>query len=121
MLGETAQESRLRPMLVEFSETVETVFEHSAPLMTFPPSLAKKYNLQIWQRFDTSVSRTLNLANAIVDIGLQNINKSSRMGLIAEMRALGMSPAVIKRIFVDLIIAAGDTVGLNFNLELSNI
>lgn len=110
MLGETAQESRLSSLIVEFSETVEMVFEHSAPLMTFPPSLAKKWNLQIWQRFENSVTQTLNLANAIVDIGLQSINNQSRIGLIAEMHALGMQPEMIKRIFADLIIAAGDTV-----------
>lgn len=118
MLGETAQESRLRPLLVEFSKIVETVFDHSAPLMTFPPLLAKKYNLKIWKSFENSVTRTLNLANAIVDIGLESITTTSQMGMIAEMQALGMSPEIIKRIFVDLIIAAGDTVNTFFNLLL---
>lgn len=110
MLGETGQDDRLRPILDQFADTVESVFEHSAPLMTFPPALARKYNLRLWQRFEESVRLTLQLANAIVDIGLQRLQTSSRMGVIAEMTAMGMSADVIKRIFVDLIIAAGDTV-----------
>lgn len=114
MLGDTSQDRQLQPILEQFSDTVETVFQHSAPLMTFPPALARKYNLRLWQRFEDSVTLTLQLANSIVELGLQRLQSSSRMGVIADMTAMGMSADVIKRIFVDLIIAAGDTVRIEY-------
>lgn len=111
MLGDTAHDSRLLPLVDKFCAKVETVFEHSAPLMTFPPTIAQKYNLKLWQRFESSVTETLTLANAIIDFGLLSDNRSN--GLIAKMLESGMSPEDIKRIFIDLIMAAGDTVHFN--------
>lgn len=108
MIGDIrGTESReMNQLLPEFSVIVQDIFERTAPLMTVTPTFAKKYNLSIWKEFEKSVTRTLEIANEIVDIGM----KVNGNGLLKEMQANKMSTEMIKRIFVDLIIAAGDTV-----------
>ncbi|KAJ6641903.1 Cytochrome P450, mitochondrial [Pseudolycoriella hygida] len=107
MIGETHGEKNheINKLLPEFSLVVQKVFEHTAPLMIIPPTFARKYKLNIWHQFENSVTRTLEIANDIVDVGL----KMNGNGLLKEMQAHNMSTEVIKRIFADLIIAAGDT------------
>lgn len=106
MIGDTQGNRDINRLLPEFSVIVQDIFERTAPLMTIPPTFAKKYNLNIWSEFERSVTRTLEIANEIVDIGL----KVNGNGLLKEMQSNKMSTEMIKRIFVDLIIAAGDTV-----------
>lgn len=108
MLGDdkSIDKSEINKLLPEFSAIVQDIFENTAPLMTVPPTLARKYKLKIWSEFETSVTRTLEIANAIVDAGL----KMNSNGLLKEMQSNNMSTEMIKRIFIDLIIAAGDTV-----------
>lgn len=96
----------LNQLLPEFSVIVQDIFECTAPLMAIPATFAEKYKLSIWRRFEKSVTRTLEIANEIVDVGL----KMRGNGLLNEMQANKMSTEMIRRIFVDLIIAAGDTV-----------
>lgn len=108
MIGDmpAAESRKLDQLLPQFSEVVQEIFENTAPLMVVPPTLAIKYNLNIWTKFETSVTRTLEIANEIVEVGL----KANGNGIMKEMQANDMSTEMIKRIFVDLIIAAGDTV-----------
>lgn len=108
MIGDTHTNPELNQLLPEFTLIVQDIFESTAPLMTIPPAFAKKYNLRIWKQFEQSVSRTLEIANSIVNIGL----KINGNGLLKEMQANKMSTEMIRRIFIDLIIAAGDTVSL---------
>lgn len=96
----------LNQLLPEFSVIVQDIFECTAPLMAIPPTFARKYKLNIWSQFEKSVTRTLEIATEIVDVGL----KMNGNGLLKEMQANKMSTEMIKRIFIDLIIAAGDTV-----------
>lgn len=96
----------LNQLLPEFSAIVQDIFESTAPLMTIPPAFAQKYKLRTWTKFEKSVTKTLEIANSIVDIGL----KIDGNGLIKEMQTNNMSTEMIRRIFIDLIIAAGDTV-----------
>lgn len=108
MIGDThgGVKHEINQLLPEFSAIVQQIFERTAPLMSISPTFAQKYNLSIWSEFEKSVTRTLEIANEIVDIGM----KMNSNGLIKEMQANKMSTEMIKRIFVDLIIAAGDTV-----------
>lgn len=76
--------------------------------MVIPPTFAQKYNLKIWTEFEKSVTKTLEIANEIVEVGL----KMDGNGLLKEMQSNNMSTETMKRIFVDLIIAAGDTVNI---------
>lgn len=113
MIGDTRGNREINQLLPEFSVIVQEIFERTAPLMTIPPTFARKYNLKVWSDFEDSVVRTLEIANEIVDIGL----KVNGNGLLKEMQSNQMSTEMIKRIFVDLIIAAGDTVNNNNALE----
>lgn len=109
MLDETSKAILSKDQLNVFSVRVQKIFEHTAPLMTIPPEFAKKYNLSIWKRFEHSVSETMAMANDIIDIGLRH-HHPTQQSLLTQMIAAGMSMDIIKRIFIDLIIAAGDTV-----------
>lgn len=108
MIGDshTNDNLEIKQLLPKFSAIVQDIFESTAPLMTIPPSFARKYKLRVWSEFERSVTRTLEIADSIIDIGL----KINGNGLLREMQSSGMSTEMIKRIFIDLIIAAGDTV-----------
>lgn len=108
MIGNTheSNNAELEQLLPEFSVIVQDIFECTAPLMTIPPKFAQKYKLQMWTRFEKSVTRTLEIADLIVNIGL----KINGNGLLKEMQSNKMSTDMIRRIFIDLIVAAGDTV-----------
>ncbi|XP_055307004.1 cytochrome P450 315a1, mitochondrial [Sitodiplosis mosellana] len=98
--------NELRTTIDHFAQIVQKVFEDTVPFSSISPQLARKLHLPIWTKFERSVTDTLNIANEIIDFGL----KQSRCdGLLAEMKDLGMTTQMIKRIFIDLIIAAGDT------------
>ncbi|KAG4079752.1 hypothetical protein HA402_014883 [Bradysia odoriphaga] len=107
MIGDThgTEISKINQLLPKFSGIVQDIFERTAPLMVIPPTFAQKYNLNIWSEFEKSVTSTLEIANEIVEVGL----KMNGNGLLKEMQSNNMSTETIKRIFVDLIIAAGDT------------
>lgn len=96
----------LRRTIDHFAEVVQNVFEDTVPFATFSPTMARKLHLPIWQKFERSVTDTLHIANEIIDFGLK---QSDTDGLLHEMKNLGMTNEMIKRIFIDLIIAAGDT------------
>lgn len=94
------------PLIAEFAATVQNVFEDTVPFMSVSPQWARKFNLKIWNKFETSVHRTLSIASRIIDYGIAQCQCD---GLLNDMQQLGMSDEMIKRIFIDLIVAAGDT------------
>lgn len=104
--GKGAEVNEINNLLPEFTVIVQDIFEHTVPLMIVPPALAEKYKLKMWSKFESSVTRTLQIADQIVDIGL----KLNGNGLIREMQSHNMSTETIKRIFIDLFMAAADTV-----------
>lgn len=108
MVGDSydGKQHEMNKLLPEFSGIVQDIFDCTAPLMAIPPTFAQKYKLKIWSKFEKSVTRTLEIADEIVNVGL----KMNGNGLLKEMRDNQMSTEMIKRIFIDLIIAAGDTV-----------
>lgn len=102
---------KLTERINEFANNVHKIFENSANLMSFPPKLAKILRLKIWTQFEEDVTAVLKMGNEIIDMEIdqKNDSNSHEDGLFVKMRSAGMSLEVIKRIFVDLIIAAGDT------------
>lgn len=100
--------SQLEQRLSEFSDNVHKIFTNTTHLSSFPPKLAKLFNMKIWTDFESNVSLVLEQGNGIVDEIFEA--SSCDDGLVLRMKEAGMSLNIIKRIFVDLIIAAGDTV-----------
>lgn len=78
-------------------------------MAAIPPHLARKFQLNCWTVFERNVTESLKIANDVIEYGLQLGNRDDRDGLLREMQANDMSIELIKRIFIDLIIAAGDT------------
>lgn len=76
--------------------------------MSFPPLLAKQLGLRVWTQYVETASAILSMANRLVELSFKHsINEPC---LVAGMAQRGMDKNVIKRVFADLIIAAGDTV-----------
>lgn len=112
MFGESFDQietnSRLEKKLSEFTENVHKIFTSTTRLMSFPPKLAESLNLKRWTDFEENVNLVLQLGNGIVDEFLKESTCDD--GLVLKMKEVNMSLDMIKRIFVDLIVAAGDTV-----------
>ncbi|XP_039449492.1 cytochrome P450 315a1, mitochondrial isoform X3 [Culex pipiens pallens] len=110
MLGNsynTTNMAKLNTLVNDFSRTVHTIFQYSSELMMIPPHLADCLQLSAWKKFERLVPETLALANKIIDISLDDIERGD--GLLSKMQDCIASRDDIKRIFADLIIAAGDT------------
>lgn len=99
---------RLEEKLSEFTENVHKIFTSTTRLMSFPPKLAEALNLKRWTDFEENVNLVLQLGNGIFDEFLEE--SPCNDGLVLKMKEVDMSHDMIKRIFVDLIVAAGDTV-----------
>lgn len=103
--------AELEVKLCKFTDNVHKIFTSTTSLMSFPPKLAESLNLKRWTDFEENVSLVLNLGNEIFDEFVQG---STDEGLVLKMKEVDMPLEMIRRIFVDLIIAAGDTVGITF-------
>lgn len=111
MFGDTSDlQSRDIQMAVEdFSNNVHKIFESSSPLMNFPPKLAKLLGMKIWHQFAESVDQVLAKGYSVVDKFL-DLTSFYPGGLFEKLTDAEVPLEMIKRIFVDLVIAAGDTV-----------
>ncbi|KAH8383165.1 hypothetical protein KR009_007127, partial [Drosophila setifemur] len=111
----------IQSSLDNFTQIVHKVFEHSSRLMTFPPRLAQLLRLRIWRDFEANVDEVLQEGASIIDhcIGLQQQQQQDHehwehlhpheATLYHRLQAAEVPSEMIKRIFVDLVIAAGDT------------
>ncbi|XP_023170133.2 cytochrome P450 315a1, mitochondrial [Drosophila hydei] len=99
--------------LDEFTQIVHKVFKHSSQLMNFPPRLAQMLHLRIWRDFENNVGEVLKQGASIIElcISLQREQPQSEQeeALYHKLQAATVPSEMIKRIFVDLVIAAGDT------------
>lgn len=112
MFGTTASEKEnadLHSAVTDFSQIVHKIFESSSKLMNFPPKIAKKYRMKIWTDFEDSVQRALSQGCTIIDMYLQLCSEYPD-GLYGKLKESDTPLDMIKRLFVDLVIAAGDTV-----------
>lgn len=84
--------------------------------MNFPPRLAQLLHLRIWRDFESNVGEVLQQGASIIElcISLQRAQPPSEQeqeeALYHKLQAAAVPSEMIKRIFVDLVIAAGDTV-----------
>ncbi|XP_062539100.1 cytochrome P450 315a1, mitochondrial [Armigeres subalbatus] len=99
--------NRLSELVEQFSQTVYQIFLYSSKLMAVPPKLADRMQLDAWKQFETIVPKTLSIANKIIDISMDEIERGD--GLLSKLQDCISSRDTIKRIFADFIIAAGDT------------
>ncbi|XP_065089067.1 cytochrome P450 315a1, mitochondrial [Ochlerotatus camptorhynchus] len=98
---------KLNELVEQFSRTVYQIFIYSSKLMAIPPQLADRLQLDAWKQFEKIVPETLSIANNIIDISLDDIERGD--GLLSKLQDSITSRNCIKRIFADFIIAAGDT------------
>uniref|UniRef100_A0A182SVM3 Cytochrome P450 n=1 Tax=Anopheles maculatus TaxID=74869 RepID=A0A182SVM3_9DIPT len=110
MLGTTfsecQQSAEFRELVQQFSAVVYDIFRCSSELMNIPPAIADRLNVQPWQQFEKVVPETIRLATAIIEFGIAN--SQSKDGLL-ELMVQKLDKPLMMRIFVDFIIAAGDT------------
>uniref|UniRef100_A0A182QLY6 Cytochrome P450 n=1 Tax=Anopheles farauti TaxID=69004 RepID=A0A182QLY6_9DIPT len=112
MLGETfakcQQSAEFRALVERFSNVVYDIFRCSSELMNIPPALADRLNVQPWQQFEKVVPETIRLATAIIDHGMEHSRQETQDGLL-KLMVQKLDKSVMMRIFIDFIIAAGDT------------
>lgn len=101
------QKHILEPLVDVFAEQVHSIFAKSARFGVISASMAKYWQTGTWTDFEHNVSETLDLAHKIVDLVMDSMETDG--GLLMELEKQGMTRDVIQRIFVDLVIAAGDT------------
>lgn len=113
MFGETSDLESLDVQMAvdDFSNIVHKIFESSSPLMNFPPKLAKMLGLKMWLEFEESVNQVLAKGYHVIDLFLERTSAYPG-GLYEKLQDAEVPLEMIKRIFVDLVIAAGDTVSI---------
>ncbi|XP_053968516.1 cytochrome P450 315a1, mitochondrial [Anastrepha ludens] len=119
-----AEDERMAATMDEFSRIVHRIFDTSSALMTFPPLLARRLNMRIWRDFKASVEAVLQQGNSLIDQFIELPAPTAKKfckkvgadchdcggdALFQKLKLAGMPLDTIKRIFVDLVIAAGDT------------
>ena len=122
MFGSFATSSpQIEAHLNAFTHIVHKIFENSVKLMNFPPQLAKLLGLGMWQDFERNVAEVLQQGSQIIDMFLELSKEEEDYdgkanALFYMLHDAEMDTAMIKRIFVDLVIAAGDTVSRNADI-----
>ncbi|XP_034114638.1 cytochrome P450 315a1, mitochondrial [Drosophila albomicans] len=116
MFGSTALATvEMQTALDQFTQIVHKVFEHSSRLMNFPPKLAQLLHLRIWRDFEQNVSEVLKQGAAIIELCINTQSQQPQPAsegeeaLYHKLQAAAVPSEMIRRIFVDLVIAAGDT------------
>lgn len=110
---------KMQSALDQFTQIVHKVFEHSSRLMNFPPKVAQLLGLRIWRDFEENVSEVLQQGAAIIELCIKSQQEEIQMksqsereeALYHRLQAAAVPSEMIRRIFLDLVIAAGDTVG----------
>ncbi|XP_058127981.1 cytochrome P450 315a1, mitochondrial [Anopheles ziemanni] len=110
MLGKSFQMCQtsvvFQELIQQFSHVVYEIFQHTSELMNIPPAIADKLNVQAWQQFEKVVPETIRLATEIIEFGIQYKNTNS--GLL-DIMSEKLEKSLMMRIFIDFIVAAGDT------------
>uniref|UniRef100_A0A182PV89 Uncharacterized protein n=1 Tax=Anopheles epiroticus TaxID=199890 RepID=A0A182PV89_9DIPT len=100
------QSAEFRRLVQQFSATVYDIFRCSSELMNIPPAIADRLNVQPWQQFEKVVPETIRLATEIIEFGIANCQ--ARDGLL-DLMVQKLDKPLLMRIFIDFIVAAGDT------------
>lgn len=97
----------LDDLLSVLPKMIYSVFETTSKMNVLPVTIAERFQLPPWINFTNSVRNTLKYSNHLMDIILSECK--SKDGLIEKMREVNFSEDEIRRIVIDLILAAGDT------------
>lgn len=119
MLGSSYNQKNIKilePFIKEFSNTVHKIFEQSTKMYLIPSHVAQKWKFDSWTEFESTVTKSLDLAKAIVDIYINELEAGD--GILSKMLELKISRSDIERIFADVIIAAGDTTAFSLQWAL---
>lgn len=103
--------AELQLLVDQFSNEVHKIFKYSAKMFIVPPKLLKMINHKTWNQFEDLIDHTLAIGAQITDHCLDRVELKD--GMLLQMLEANIDREYIKGIFVDLIIAAGDTVSLN--------
>uniref|UniRef100_A0A336MFY3 CSON001125 protein n=1 Tax=Culicoides sonorensis TaxID=179676 RepID=A0A336MFY3_CULSO len=95
-------------LIEEFSKVVHKIFDFSSHLQSIPPQLADFFQINAWKNFVSVVNESLKLGNEITENAIANCPRNAR-GLLNQLKDKQFNDDQIKRLFIDLIIAAGDT------------
>lgn len=114
MLGHESEIEQIIPAntVAKFASVVREIFKFSSEIHAVPPKLAEALQLNGWVEFQRVVLESLAIGNEIIDLAL---GANVQAGLLVELKNAGLNNLEIQRVFVDLIIAAGDTVGQSLN------
>lgn len=88
------------------------IFDYSGQLSLLPVKLAMKLKLPLWNKFVVSVDNALEIVREVVK---EMIKIDEANGLIKLFTNEGIRGDDLVRIVADLILAAGDTVGIMKN------
>ncbi|KAJ8960832.1 hypothetical protein NQ318_020128 [Aromia moschata] len=107
--ADTYRQSRedIEPIVEILASTVQAVFETTSKLTLLPATLAARYNIPQWRRFENSVTAALKSANEVVNHLEEKYPKGD--GLLSRLQEEGLDKADTKRIVADLILGGGDT------------
>ena len=100
----------------KMTRQLQTLFESSARLTLFPPSLAAKLQLGVWKSFEKAALSALETANQLTETCLQRLAQPGEEGeessgcIVSSLRQQQVANVDIQRIIADLFLAAADTV-----------
>ncbi|RZC40063.1 p450 domain containing protein [Asbolus verrucosus] len=84
------------------------VFQTSSEMALIPSSIASKLKIPRWRRFVRSVDQALEGGNRLVNRLIRELSPKSN-GLLPKLLNEDMDIENVKRIIVDMVLAAGDT------------
>ena len=102
--------------LDELSHSLHQIFEQSVHLLQVPASLAMHLRLPAWKLFVKAVDYALDTMDRFVQDmeKLEGVNE----GLLGRFMSDGITGEMLRRIVVDLVVAAGDTVSFSVYILL---
>lgn len=113
-----ANKSNLGTTLERLASVVREVFENTNKLYVVPSDWAAKLRIPRWKRFVRSVDDALSTSNEL--LRLMSSCESESDGLLRKMNSV-MDDETVKKIVVDLILAAGDTTAYSMEWILYSV
>ena len=104
----------------EMVANLQKQFQQSGQMTLFPPGMAAKLGLPVWNRFEESALNSLNIANRLTNACLEKMQNHPDDCIVGSLQQQNVSRYDIQRIITDLFIAASDTV-LIFLRRISTI
>lgn len=107
---------KLSQTLEDLGQVNQEVFLTTSKLSLIPTNLACKYNIPSWKRFEKAVKNALEGSSKLVETLLECYVFEG--GLLKKLRDEHLDDEMIKRIVIDLVLAAGDTTSYSMEWTL---